>query len=109
MIVKYVITVVRNIFEKYCIMIENEYYMGCIMICFPQLDKLIETTEQEYHSAELPTDITKANLQLKEHDANRVKVQKLIEFSHEEGEQIVVRVRQQVSLAVNNQLHHMKY
>lgn len=61
---------------------------------------MIETTETEYRNADLPSDVTKAHLQLKEHDANRVKVQKLIEFSHEEGEQIVVRVRQQVSPAM---------
>lgn len=61
------------------------------------MDKLIEKTEKEYKNAELPSEVTKAELLLREHGVNRDKMGELINFSAEEGEQIVVRVRQQVS------------
>lgn len=64
-----------------------------------QLDKLIETTEKEFQAQELPKDLSKAELMLREHEENRIKIKELIDFSHEEGEQIVVRVRQQVGRA----------
>lgn len=61
------------------------------------MDKLIETTEKEFAAAELPKEVTKAELLLREHESNRDKVKELITFSSEEGEAIVIRVRQQVS------------
>ncbi len=64
------------------------------------MDKLIEDTEKEYNKSELPTEVVQAQLQLKEHESNKAKMEKLIDFSHEEGEQIVVRVRQQDSEAI---------
>ena len=67
-----------------------------------QLDKLIESTEQEYQASDLPKDVTRAELQLREHEAAKEKMEKMIDFSHEEGEQIVTRVRQQVRRCTNS-------
>lgn len=39
-------------------------------------------------------------MQLREHEAAKEKMEKMIDFSHEEGEQIVIRVRQQDSEAI---------
>ena len=67
------------------------------MLLIFQLDKLIETTEKEFKGQELPKDLEKAEVMLREHESSRVKIKEMIDFSAEEGEQIVVRVRQQVS------------
>jgi len=65
-----------------------------------KLDKLIQNTEKEYMSTELPMEPTKAEMMLREHEASRSKIKHLIDFTSEEGEQIVVRVRQQDAEAV---------
>ncbi|XP_013393635.1 titin [Lingula anatina] len=62
-----------------------------------QVDKLIEKTEQAYKQAELPNDVSRAEQMLSEHLANKDQVKQLINFTAGEGEQIVVRVRQQDS------------
>ena len=61
-----------------------------------QLDKAIETAEKEYSSADLPMEPTKAQLLLREHESTRSKIKHLVDFTSEEGEEIAVRVRQQV-------------
>jgi len=58
---------------------------------------MIENAEREYSSAELPLEPTKAELMLREHEASRSKVKNLLDSTADEGEEIVVRVRQQVS------------
>ena len=61
-----------------------------------QLDSLIAKAETEYSKSELPKELTKAELMLREHESSRDRISELIKFTSEEGEQIVVRVRQQV-------------
>jgi len=61
-----------------------------------QLDKLIEKTEREYAGTEFPKELTTAQLLLREHEASRNKIRNLIDTTAEEGEEIVIRVRQQV-------------
>jgi hypothetical protein len=39
---------------------------------------------------------TKAQLLLREHETSRTKIKNLVDFTTEEGEEIAVRVRQQV-------------
>jgi plasmid stabilization system protein ParE len=39
---------------------------------------------------------TKAQLLLREHETSRAKIKNLVDFTAEEGEEIAVRVRQQV-------------
>ena len=46
---------------------------------------------------ELPADVTNAETMLVHHDSKKHKIEEIINFSSQEGEQIVVRVRQQVS------------
>ena len=53
--------------------------------------------EQEYEGTELPSEVTRAQVMLREHESNRDRMNQLIGLSHNEGEQIVVRVRQKVS------------
>ena len=65
-----------------------------------QLDQLIEKTEKEYSAADLPKELTSAEMLLREHEASRSKIKHLIDYSAEEGEEIVVRVRQQVSHSI---------
>ncbi|CAH1789041.1 unnamed protein product, partial [Owenia fusiformis] len=62
-----------------------------------QLDKLIEKTEEEYQKAELPSEVSRAEIMLKEHDANKHKISQVYQHTANEGEEIVVRVRQQDS------------
>ena len=57
---------------------------------------MIQTAEREYSSAELPLEPTKAEMMLREHEASRSKVKSLLDCTANEGEEIVVRVRQQV-------------
>ena len=61
------------------------------------MDKLIEKTEKEFSTADLPKEVDKARLMLREHESNRERMSELISFTTEEGEQIVIRVRQQVT------------
>jgi len=57
---------------------------------------MIQNAEREYSSAELPLEPTKAQMMLREHEASRSKVKNLLDCTTDEGEEIVVRVRQQV-------------
>ncbi|VDI56857.1 titin [Mytilus galloprovincialis] len=59
-----------------------------------QLDKLIEKTEQEYSQSNLPADLTHAEKMLEEHKRKKTEVSSLINYTADEGEKIVVRVRQ---------------
>jgi len=61
-----------------------------------QIDEMIQNAEREYSSAELPLEPTKAEMMLREHEASRSKVKNLLDCTTDEGEEIVVRVRQQV-------------
>ena len=58
---------------------------------------MIQSAEREYSTAELPLEPTKAEMMLREHEASRSKVKQLLDSTADEGEEIVVRVRQQVS------------
>jgi len=57
---------------------------------------MIQNAERQYSSAELPLEPTKAEMMLREHEASRAKVKSLLDSTADEGEEIVVRVRQQV-------------
>jgi len=61
---------------------------------------MIQSAEREYSSAELPLEPTKAELMLREHEASRSKVKSLLDCTADEGEEIVIRVRQQVDFWV---------
>ena len=65
------------------------------MICL-QLDELIERTEREYVQSQLPTDLKQAESMLEQHKKKKTEISQLIDFTNEEGENIVTRVRQQV-------------
>lgn len=68
-----------------------------IILFFLQLDKLIERTEQEYNLSNMPTDLSQAENMLEDHKRKRQEVSSLINYTADEGEKIVVRVRQTVS------------
>jgi hypothetical protein len=68
-----------------------------IIFFFLQLDKLIERTEQEYNLSNMPTDLSQAENMLEDHKRKRQEVSSLINYTADEGEKIVVRVRQTVS------------
>ncbi|KAK3083136.1 hypothetical protein FSP39_014900 [Pinctada imbricata] len=59
-----------------------------------QLDRLIERTEREYMESELPSDLSQAETLLEEHKRKKQEVSSLINYTADEGEKIVVRVRQ---------------
>lgn len=73
-----------------------QHYVYCKIILF-QLDELINRTEKEYTTAELPSDLNQAERMLEEHKIKKSEVNQLLTFTADEGEKIVVRVRQQVS------------
>ncbi|XP_076451161.1 coiled-coil domain-containing protein 141-like [Babylonia areolata] len=60
-----------------------------------QLDELIERTEREYLQSQLPTDLQQAESMLEQHKRKKTEISQLINFTNEEGENIVTRVRQQ--------------
>ena len=62
-----------------------------------QLDKLIEKTEKEYLESELPADLNRAENMLEEHKRKKQEISHLINYTADEGEKIVVRVRETVS------------
>ena len=66
------------------------------IICPPQLDEMIQRTEEEYLRSELPTDLTHAESMLETHKRKKTEVSQLINYTAEEGDMIVRRVRQQV-------------
>lgn len=69
-----------------------------VLACFPtQLDELIERTEREYMQSQLPSDLSQAESMLEQHKRKKTEISQLINFTNEEGENIVTRVRQQVS------------
>jgi len=61
-----------------------------------QIDEMIQSAERQYSAAELPLEPTKAEMMLREHEASRSKVKSMLDCTADEGEEIVVRVRQQV-------------
>ena len=65
---------------------------------------MIQNAEREYSSAELPLEPTKAEMMLREHEVSRSKVKNLLDSTADEGEEIVVRVRQQVSSYLSAQV-----
>ena len=67
-----------------------------------QVDELIQNAEREFSTSELPLEPTKAEMMLREHEASRSKVKQLLDCTANEGEEIVVRVRQQVSLVMGH-------
>uniref|UniRef100_A0A0L8G5K6 Ig-like domain-containing protein n=1 Tax=Octopus bimaculoides TaxID=37653 RepID=A0A0L8G5K6_OCTBM len=60
-----------------------------------QLDELINKTEQEFSTTELPSDLNQAERMLEEHKVKKSEVNQLLTHTADEGEKIVVRVRQQ--------------
>ena len=61
---------------------------------------MIEHTEEEYLRSSLPTDLNQAESMLKQHKATRSQVSQLVDYTAEEGEMIVRRVRQTVGVAL---------
>jgi len=61
------------------------------------LDELIKSTEAAYASEEMPKDVSAAQTALRQHNDSRNKLQQLINFTSDEADQIVIRVRQQVT------------
>lgn len=59
---------------------------------------MIEKTEKEYLESELPTDLTQAESLLEDHKRKKQEISTLIGYTADEGEKIVVRVRQTVSV-----------
>lgn len=70
------------------------------MFCPWQLDRLIERTEQEYMEADLPSELSQAESLLEEHKRKKQEVSSLINYTADEGEKIVVRVRQTVGFFI---------
>jgi len=68
------------------------------------LDELIKSTEAAYASEQMPKDVSAAQTALRQHNDARNKLQQLINFTSDEADQIIIRVRQQVReiLLVNN-------
>jgi len=61
------------------------------------LDELINSTEAAYASEQMPKDVTSAQTALRQHNDARNKLQQLIDYQSDEADQIIVRVRQQVT------------
>jgi len=72
-----------------------------VLSCISQLDKLIEKTEHEYLESELPSDLSRAESMLEEHKRKKQEISHLINYTADEGEKIVVRVRQTVRQTFN--------
>ena len=86
----------NNNYQVYKGFLDHLQYNIYTLINLFQLDQLIDSTEQEYHVTALPADVVNAEGMLNQHDAKKQKIEEIINFSSQEGEQIVVRVRQQV-------------
>lgn len=65
------------------------------------MDKLISDTEKQLHGGQLPRDVTAAEQLLAEHERKKDEIESMLSASHNEGEEIVVRVRQQVCKNLN--------
>jgi len=61
-----------------------------------QLDELIKSTEAAYANEEMPKEVSAAQTALRQHNDARNKLQQLIDFTSDEADQIIIRVRQQV-------------
>ncbi|RUS90398.1 hypothetical protein EGW08_001893, partial [Elysia chlorotica] len=73
-----------------------------------ELDTMIERTEEEYLRSSLPTDLNQAESMLVQHKATRSQVSQLVDFTAEEGEMIVNRVRQtDASTAASDDIRHV--
>lgn len=57
---------------------------------------MIERTEKEYLHSNLPTDLNQAESMLEQHKRKKTEVSQFINYTAEEGDRIVRRVRQQV-------------
>ncbi|XP_074642495.1 uncharacterized protein LOC141899810 [Tubulanus polymorphus] len=68
-----------------------------------QLDMLIERTEKEYQENELPQEVIKAEQSLLHHMNSKESMDKILNYTFNEGEEIVVRVRQQGSEEIATQ------
>ena len=60
------------------------------------MDELIKSTEAAYAAEELPKDVTAAQTALRQHNDGRHKLHQLINYTSDEADQIIIRVRQQV-------------
>ena len=63
-----------------------------------QLDEQIECTKHEYTHTKLPVDVWQAGRMLQQHKQTKAEISNLINFTSDEGESIVRRVRQQVKV-----------
>lgn len=75
------------------------------LLSYFQLDKLIERTEHEYMESELPSDLNRAESMLEEHKRKKQEISHLINYTADEGEKIVVRVRQTVCTRISVPCH----
>ena len=73
------------------------------------MDRLIERTEREYMESDLPTDLNQAESLLEQHKRKKQEVSSLINYTADEGEKIVVRVRQTVCASINELFHGKIY
>lgn len=64
---------------------------------YHKLEGMITQSEQKCMSSKLPEDLITAETMLKQHIVEKESVLKLLNFTSGEGEEIVYRVRQQVS------------
>lgn len=84
---------------RFCIGEFGDAYEFIPVVCrywLFQLDELIKSTETAYASEEMPKDVSAAQTALRQHNDARSKLQQLIDFTSDEADQIVIRVRQQV-------------
>ncbi|XP_012936768.1 uncharacterized protein LOC101859779, partial [Aplysia californica] len=73
-----------------------------------QLDEMIERTEQEYLRSNLPSDLSQAETMLEQHKRKKTEVSQFINYTAEEGDRIVRRVRQQdASSAASDDVRHV--
>ena len=57
---------------------------------------MIADTEKQFRTSELPKEVSQAQVLLQEHNTKKEQIEGMLHASHERGEEIVVRVRQQV-------------
>ena len=73
-----------------------------------QLDEMIQKTEQEYLRSNLPSDLSQAEVMLEQHKRKKTEVSQFINYTAEEGDRIVRRVRQQdASSAATDDVQHV--
>ncbi|BFZ21917.1 hypothetical protein BsWGS_24956 [Bradybaena similaris] len=73
-----------------------------------QLDDMIERTEKEYLHSNLPSDLNQAESMLEQHKRKKTEVSQFINYTAEEGDRIVRRVRQQdAGAAATDDVRHV--